>query len=47
MKVNNEAIYDICKKSLGILSPGFANLNRLIAQVVSSITASLQFGMLI
>jgi tubulin alpha len=41
MKVDNEAIYNICKKSLGILSPGFADLNRLIAQVVSSITASL------
>jgi tubulin alpha len=41
MKVDNEAIYDICKKSLGILSPGFADLNHLIAQVVSLITASL------
>jgi len=41
--VDNEAIYDICKKSLGISSPSFTNLNRLIAQVVSSITASLRF----
>jgi len=42
--VDNEAIYDICKKNLGIISPSFTNLNRLIAQVVSSITASLRFG---
>lgn len=41
--VDNEAIYDICKKSLGVPSPSFSNLNRLIAQVVSSITASLRF----
>jgi tubulin alpha len=41
--VDNEAIYDICKRNLGISSPHFTNLNRLIAQVVSSITASLRF----
>ncbi|CCM05570.1 uncharacterized protein FIBRA_07797 [Fibroporia radiculosa] len=41
--VDNEAIYDICKKRLNITSPSFTNLNRLIAQVVSSITASLRF----
>lgn len=37
------SIYDICRKNLGIQSPGYTNLNRLIAQVVSSITASLRF----
>lgn len=42
-QVDNEAIYDICKKNLNITSPTFTNLNRLIAQVVSSITASLRF----
>jgi tubulin alpha len=41
--VDNQAIYDICKKNLGVSSPSFSNLNRLIAQVVSSITASLRF----
>ncbi|GLB33981.1 putative steryl acetyl hydrolase [Lyophyllum shimeji] len=41
--VDNEAIYDICKKNLNIQSPSLTNLNRLIAQVVSSITASLRF----
>lgn len=43
LQVDNEAIYDICKKNLGISSPSFTNLNRLIAQVVSSVTASLRF----
>lgn len=42
-QVDNEAIYDICKKNLNIVSPSLTNLNRLIAQVVSSITASLRF----
>jgi len=42
--VDNEAIFDICKKSLNVSQPSFSNLNRLIAQVVSSVTASLRFG---
>lgn len=41
--VDNEAIYDICRRNLGIERPGYDNLNRLVAQVVSSITASLRF----
>lgn len=41
--VDNEAIYDICRRKLGIERPLYANLNRLISQVVSSITASLRF----
>jgi tubulin alpha len=41
--LDNEAIYDICRRSLGILRPTYSNLNRLIAQVVSSLTASLRF----
>lgn len=41
--VDNEAIYDICRKNLGIARPSFSNLNNLIAQVVSSVTASLRF----
>lgn len=41
---DNEAVYDICKKNLGIERPNYVNLNRLIAQAVSSITASLRFG---
>jgi tubulin alpha len=42
-QVDNEAIYDICKNRLSVAQPSFTNLNRLIAQVVSSITASLRF----
>lgn len=41
--VDNEAIYDICRRNLDIQRPSTENLNRLIAQVVSSITASLRF----
>ncbi|XP_078408789.1 tubulin alpha-1C chain-like [Cetorhinus maximus] len=41
--VDNEAIYDICQKNLGVERPGYINLNRLIGQIVSSITASLRF----
>ncbi|KAJ8935138.1 hypothetical protein NQ318_021923 [Aromia moschata] len=33
--VDNEAIYDICKRSLDIPRPGYDNLNRLIGQIVS------------
>ena len=41
--VDNEAIFDICKRNLDIERPSYTNLNRLIAQIVSSITASLRF----
>lgn len=41
--LDNEAIYDICKKQLDIERPKYDNLNRLIAQVISSLTASLRF----
>ena len=41
--VDNEAIFDICKRNLGIEFPSYSNINRIIAQVVSSITASLRF----
>ena len=41
--LDNEAIYEICQKSLNIERPTYTNLNRLIAQVISSITASLRF----
>jgi hypothetical protein len=41
--VDNEAIYDICRRSLDVDRPTYINLNRLIGQIVSSITASLRF----
>ena len=45
--IDNEALYDICQKKLCIERPTFSTLNRMLAQVVSSITASLRFtGML-
>ena len=42
--VDNEAIYDICSHKLEIERPNYANLNRLIAQIASSITISLRFA---
>jgi hypothetical protein len=30
--VDNEAIYDICRRNLGLERPNYVNLNRLIAQ---------------
>lgn len=41
--VDNEAVYDICKRKLDVPRPDFKHLNRLISQVVSSVTASLRF----
>ncbi|KDR21820.1 Tubulin alpha-3 chain, partial [Zootermopsis nevadensis] len=42
--VDNEAIYDICRRNLGIENPTFTSMNRLIGQVVSYITDSHRFG---
>ncbi|KAH0507726.1 Tubulin alpha-5 chain [Microtus ochrogaster] len=41
--VDNEAIYDICRRNLDVEHPTYSNLNRLIGQIVSSFTASLRF----
>ena len=38
-----QAIYDIARKNLDINRPTYTNLNRIIAQILSSITASLRF----
>ncbi|KAK9390838.1 Tubulin/FtsZ, GTPase domain-containing protein [Lipomyces mesembrius] len=44
---DNEAVYDICQRRLDIPRPSYENLNRIIAQVASSITSSIRFdGML-
>ncbi|XP_060801573.1 tubulin alpha chain [Amyelois transitella] len=40
---DNEALYDILARSLDVPRPTYTNLNRLIAQVVSCMTASLRF----
>jgi tubulin alpha len=41
--MDNEALYDICRRGLEVERPTYVNLNRLIAQVVSSLTASIRF----
>lgn len=41
--LDNEAVYNICRRQLSITRPRYANLNRLIAQVISSMTVSLRF----
>jgi len=41
--LDNEALYDICQKNLEIKQPSYDNLNRIIAKVVSSMTAALRF----
>ncbi|XP_042240645.1 tubulin alpha-4A chain-like isoform X2 [Homarus americanus] len=41
--VDNEALFDICTNMLGVERSTYFNLNRLIAQVVASLTASLRF----
>jgi tubulin alpha len=41
--LDNEMIYEICRTKLDIKKPSYENLNRLIAKVASSMTASLRF----
>lgn len=41
--VDNEAIYNISAGKLDVERPTYSNLNRVVSQVVSSITASLRF----
>uniref|UniRef100_A0AAG5DI87 Tubulin alpha chain n=1 Tax=Anopheles atroparvus TaxID=41427 RepID=A0AAG5DI87_ANOAO len=41
--MDNEATYEICSKTLQIDRPNYTDLNALVAQVVSSATASLRF----
>jgi len=41
--LDNEALYNLCQKNLGIKKPDYAHLNRIIAKVVSSMTAALRF----
>ncbi|EPR64302.1 alpha-tubulin I, putative [Toxoplasma gondii ME49] len=41
--LDNEAVYDICRRNLDIQIPSYCDLNRIIAQVISSVTTSLRF----
>jgi tubulin alpha len=41
--LDNEAGYEICQRDLKVARPTYANINRLLAKAVSSMTASLRF----
>jgi tubulin alpha len=41
--VDNQAMYDLVMRNINVEKPKFTNLNRLIAQAISSVTASLRF----
>ncbi|CAK60855.1 unnamed protein product (macronuclear) [Paramecium tetraurelia] len=41
---DNQAVYGICNNALDIQNPSYTNLNRLIAQVYSSLTAAIRFN---
>ncbi len=41
--VDNEAFYNICRGRLDTDRPTYTNLNRILAQIISSLTASLRF----
>jgi len=40
---DNEGLYDICRRKLAVERPTYVNLNRVIAQTISSMTASSRF----
>lgn len=41
--IDNEALYNICTKSLKVEQPSYSDLNRLVSNVMSGITCSLRF----
>jgi tubulin alpha len=41
---DNESLYEICMTDLDCKSPTYVNLNRMIAQVTASVTASMRFS---
>lgn len=41
--IDNEAVYDICRRNLDIERPNYENLNKLIAHAISGVTCSLRF----
>jgi tubulin alpha len=41
--LDNEAIYSICQKQLDVPRPSYDELNKIVAKVISSMTASLRF----
>ncbi|KAL3278559.1 hypothetical protein HHI36_016105 [Cryptolaemus montrouzieri] len=42
--LDNEAMYDILARNLDVIRPTYTNINRILGQVVSTITASLRFA---
>ena len=43
MMLDNEALYDICFRTLKLATPTFGDLNHLISAVMSGVTCSLRF----
>ena len=41
---DNEKLYNICDKKLGLNNPKYADINSIIAQHLSSLTATMRFG---
>ncbi|KAF5866944.1 Tubulin beta chain (Beta tubulin) [Aspergillus alliaceus] len=41
--IDNEALYDICTRTLKLSSPSYGDLNHLVSSVMSGVTASLRF----
>jgi len=41
--IDNEALFDICRRTLKVKSPDYKHLNNLVANVMSGITCSLRF----
>ncbi|KAI9095189.1 beta tubulin [Phlyctochytrium arcticum] len=41
--VDNEALYDICQRTLKVASPSYADLNHLVSVVISGITTCFRF----
>ena len=43
MLIDNEALYDICFRTLKLTSPTYGDLNHLVSAAISGITCSLRF----
>eukprot|EP01114_Cavostelium_apophysatum_P011073 TRINITY_DN2524_c0_g1_i1.p1 TRINITY_DN2524_c0_g1~~TRINITY_DN2524_c0_g1_i1.p1 ORF type:complete len:466 (-),score=113.81 TRINITY_DN2524_c0_g1_i1:50-1447(-) len=43
MCIDNEALYDICSRSLNVASPTYGDLNHLISNVMSGVTCGFRF----
>jgi len=43
MCIDNEALYDICQRTLKLTSPNYGELNKLVSSVMSGVTCCLRF----